>query len=81
MRALNCGARRCVVVAVILETCSLDGGLRREAVRVTAQAVGPCNTKGSSAAGGAGERKTHSLRFDSSFNPVTSEKSADPLES
>ena len=32
-------------------------------------------------AGGAGERKTHSLRFDSSFNPVTSEKSADPLES
>ena len=31
--------------------------------------------------GGAGERKMHSLGFDSRFNPVTSEKSVDPLES
>lgn len=90
MRALTCGAHHCVVTAVILETCSLPTPPHSRDKDGTSEGGREGHSPGRGAVqyrrelettGGAGERKTHSLRFDSSFNPVTSEKSADPLKS
>lgn len=48
------------------------GGLRREALKVTSQAAGRCNRKGSSQSlGGAGEKQEEGMkspRFDSRLN-------------